>query len=160
MNELSTITKLEGMMKDLVSISIQSEKKIDAIGTKVNSVEKRMDDFENNSELTTQQRNSVRRAVNKQVYSLLQLPERKCDWSKADKITAEKYSRLFHQRCYSEVAKRGHLAQPYGTTIAQNFIQAINDIEAWVPSQGIDGLKLEADEAAEARRIAREQGYF
>lgn len=158
-NELSTVQKLEGMMKELITINMETSVKVENIGAKVNAVEQRMNEFENNSELTTQQRNNVRHTVSKQVYKLLELPERKSDWSREDRVKAKKYSQLFHQRCYSEVSKKGHLYSPYGTTISQNYIQAIKDIEAWTPSNSVAGLMREADDNAYATRVAKEQGY-
>lgn len=158
-NELTVISKLETMMQDLISMNMDTAKSIERIDRKVDTVEKRMNDFENNSEITTQQRNTVRRTVNAQVYKLLGLPEKKSSWNLDDKVKAKKYSQLFHQRCYSEVSKKGHLSAPYGTTTSQNFIAAVNDIEAWTPSNGIAGLMAEADENAMANRIAKEEGY-
>ena len=166
MNELSNfegdnnVVKLEGMMKELINMSIGTNKKIVELSADVSNLGKRMDDFENNSEVTTAQRNDIRRAVNRQVYMLLEVPARKQDWTLEDRIKVKKYSQLFHQRCYSETSRKGHLASPYGTTISQNFIQAIRDIEAWTPSNGIDGLMREADENATATKIASEQGYI
>lgn len=159
MNELSTVTKLENMMQELISININSEKKIDKLSDRVDSVASRMDDFEKNSEVTTQQKNTIRRAVRKQVYTVLGLPEKKSDWSLENKLDAKKYSALFFQRCYSETTHKGHLSSPYETTISQNFTQAIRDIEAWTPSNGVAALKKEADDNAIARKIAEEQGY-
>lgn len=159
MNELNAISKLENMMQELISMNMDTAKSIVQIDKKVDNVEKRMDEFENHSEITTQQANTIRRAVHKQVGKLLRLPENKMDWTENDKLTAARYSQLFHSRCYTEVTKFGHLGQPYAATISQNFISAINDIEAWTPSNGIEGLKMEADENARVRRRAKEEGY-
>lgn len=149
------IVELRDMMERLMMLNIKSNTKIDAIDNKVNAVEKRMNNFENNSEVTTQQKNNIRRAVNKQVCKVLGIPEKKDERSFNDKITIHKYSQIFHQRLYTEVSHKGHLSQPYETTIQQNYIQAIMDIEAWTPSNGIAALKQEADENANAREIAR-----
>ena len=125
----------------------------------INDIRGDISEMKNNAEITTQQRNRVRKAVNRQVYKVLGLPESRSSWDKEDCVKYKKYSHIFHQRCYAEVTKKGHLSSPYGTTIAQNYIQAINDIEAWTPSNGIDGLMKEADDNAYANRIAKEQGY-
>lgn len=171
MNEIikntNDVEELNGMMQRLIQISINTQNsvgeidtKVKKIGDKVTAVSKRMDDFEENSELTTQQRNTIRRTVNQQVYRLLDLPDYKADWTVEDKIKVKKYSHIFHQRCYSEVAKKGHLSTPYGTTKSKDFVQAIEDIEAWTPKNGIKELLQEADENAAATKAAREGGYI
>ena len=166
MNELieKNISDMQAMMQRLMEISISNtnEMKNDLrnMGTKIDTVEKRMDTFENNAEVTTQQKNSLRRAVNRQVCALLRVNPKKHERSLEEQTTYEKYSSLFHRRCYSEVSKQGHLATPYECTTAQNFIQAVNDIEGWIPSNTVEGLKQEADRDAIARKIAREQGYL
>ena len=116
-------------------------------------------EIRDNSEVTTQQRCNIRRSVHKHICSMLSIPVNSRDWTLEDRVKSEKYSKIFHQRCYSEVAKKGHLGSPYGTTIAINYLQAIQDIEAWTPSNGISGLMKEADDNATAKKIAREQGY-
>lgn len=159
MNELSTVEKLENMMKELMTINIGSAKRIEVIETDVKAVSDRMDNFERNAEVTTQQKNTLRRTVNRQICTLLNVNPKKYERSLEEQTIYEKYSSLFHRRCYSEVSRLGHLATPYECTTAQNFIQAIRDIEGWTPSNGIDGLKGEADRDAAARKSAREQGY-
>lgn len=151
MNELSTTQKLEAMMKDLISINMETAKKVDNMDTRISSIEKRTEHLENDVQLTTQQRNTIRRAVHNQVLKVLELPERKSEWKTEHYILSQKYSSIFHARCYVEVASLGHLAKPYGDTTQRNFIDAIKDIEAWIPKNGIDGLKEEADK----NRLAR-----
>lgn len=151
MNEISTTQKLEAMMKDLISINMETAKKVDNMDTRISSIEKRTEHLENDVQLTTQQRNTIRRAVHNQVLKVLELPERKSEWKAEHYILSQKYSSIFHARCYVEVASLGHLAKPYGDTTQRNFIDAIKDIEAWIPKNGIDGLKEEADK----NRIAR-----
>ena len=158
-NLLSPVTRLESMMKELIQIETESVKKIENIDSRTANVEKRMDAWENNAEVTTQQKNQIRRAVSRRVYELLELPPKKHHWTLGHKVVSEKYSRLFHSRCYAEVSKLGHLASPYETTAQKNYNDSIKDIEAWIPANGVTGLKKEADDNATARKIAREQGY-
>lgn len=154
MNEISNITKLENMMSQLIEIQMDTSKDVKLIDTKVNKIEKRVADIENNYEITTQQRTTIRKTVTKQVYKLLGLPEDKRVMTLEDRVIMQKYSQMFHQRCYAEVARKGHLGSPYGTTTSQNFIPAIKDIEAWIPSNGIEGLKAEADMNRKAKKMA------
>ena len=116
-------------------------------------------DIKDNYEITTQQAKNIRVAVHKQVCKLLGVSCKSYEYSLEDRILMDKYGSLFHSRCYSEVARKGHLASPYASTTNQNYIPAIADIEAWTPSKGIEGLKKEADDSALARKIALEQGY-
>lgn len=168
MNELATVNnnieKMQNMMQSLIQMTVSNttemKSEIQTMGEKIDSVENRMNVIENQTEVTTQQKNRIKRAVSKQVYKVLGLSENRDSWTDEDYLEYKKYSPIFHQRCYAEVQKRGHLASPYESTIAQNYIQAVADIEAWTPSNGIEGLKREADKNAEANRIAREQGYF
>ena len=158
-HNMTPVMKLEMMMKELIEIESGTAKKVEDLYDWRNSVDSRFDRIENETEVTTQQKNQIRRAVNRRVYELLNLPQKKCDWTIEDKIVSDKYSRLFHSRCYAESSKLGHLASPYESTSRKNYTDAIRDIEAWIPANGIIGLKTEADENAVARKIAREQGY-
>lgn len=159
MNELSNVSKLEVMMMELVNMQKETINDVKDVKNTVNQVKKRVADIENNYEITTQQRTNIRRTVTKQVYKLLGLPEKRSGWSIEHNITMQKYSQIFHQRCYSETAKKGHLGTPYGTTTTRNYVDAIKDIEAWTPNNGIGGLMKEADDNALARLIANNQGY-
>ena len=150
-NEVSTTQRLENMMKELLTINVDVSKKVDGLDDRINGVEKRMDRMENDVQLTTARRNTVRRAVHAQVLRVLELPERKADWTPEHYAVSEAYSGIFHQRCYVEVSSFGHLARPYGDTTQRNFLPAIRDVEAWTPANGINGLKAEADAARKAR---------
>lgn len=151
MNEITTTQKLEVMMRELVSINMDVSKKVDNMDDRLKGIEKRTKRLEDDVQLTTQQRNAVRKAVHTQVLKVLELPDKKSEWKPEHYVLSQKYSSIFHARCYVEVASLGHLAKPYGDTPQHNFIDAIKDIEAWIPRNGIDGLKAEADMNREAR---------
>ena len=159
MNEVANITKLETMMMQLVEMQKESMKDVKVIDSKVDNIDRRVTDLENNYEITTQQRGNIKKTVSKQVYKLLGLPNKTSEWTEEHRLIREKYSNIFHRRCYTEASRKGHLAYPYGTTTVQNYVDAIKDIEAWTPSNGIAGLMREADENAKARLIAKAQGY-
>ena len=152
-NEISTTQKLEAMMRDLITINMDTAKKVDNMDGRISSIEKRTERLENDVQLTTQQRNTVRKAVHAQVLKILELPEKKSEWKPSHYIVSNKYSSIFHARCYVEVSSLGHLAKPYGDTTQKDFVDAIKDIEAWIPRNGIDGLKEEADMNREARHL-------
>lgn len=152
-NEISTTQKLEAMMRDLITINMDTAKKVDNMDGRISNIEKRTERLENDVQLTTQQRNTVRKAVHAQVLKILELPEKKSEWKPNHYIVSNKYSSIFHARCYVEVSSLGHLAKPYGDTTQKDFVDAIKDIEAWIPRNGIDGLKEEADMNREARHL-------
>ena len=134
-------------------------KKVDVLDERYSLHEERLDYLENEEEVTTAQKRNLHSAVTKQVYGVLGLPLKKRDWTLEDKVISQKYSSLFFGRCYAETARKGHLASPYEETTKRNYADAIKDIEAWTPSNGIEALKKEADDNALARKIAQEQGY-
>ena len=137
--------------------------KVDNIDRNFNSYKKetnkRFDQIENQEEITYKQQNAIDAAVSKTVYGLLGIGSNPEKWSVEERTINAKYGKLFRKRLRMEVSNKGHLAYPYRTTQKGNFVNAINDIEAWVPRNGITGLMKEADDNALARKIAREQGY-
>ena len=133
--------------------------KIDVRGD-ISTLKEDIEGIKNNYEISNEQRKQIRRAVNSQVRKLLDLPDKKGNLTLEDRVKIQKYGHIFHQRCYAEVSRIGHLGNPYGVTVKKDFISAIKDIEAWTPSNGISGLMKEADDNAEARKIAKEQGYL
>ena len=127
--------------------------------TELSNVNERMDFFENNIQVTDQQRRSIRRAANRRVYEILGITARAQERTLEERIEIQKYSPIFHQRLYSETSRNGHLSSPYGETLQRNYDLALKDIEAWSPSNGVTGLKKEADDNAIARKVAESQGY-
>lgn len=119
----------------------------------------KLEDEARNGEVTTREKRQIKKAVTRRVYELLGIPANKKDWDQPMRVYFKKYSHIFHSRCYAEVSRMGHLASPYEETAKKDYTDAIKDIEAWTPSNGITGLKKESDDNAIARKIAREQGY-
>ena len=166
---MSNITKvdntaLEQMMRavtlsaNTVTSLVQS---VGQLGTNVASltdemreVKKDVDYLKNTAEIGYEQRKTIRDAIKNRVYTVMDVPMRREDRSENDKIALKKYSSLFFNRCYSEVSKKGHLAQPYGMTTRENFQYALRDIEAWQPAGGVDALKEEAEENIRIKRLA------
>lgn len=158
-SELSTVGKLERMMMELLTIETGTSKKVDDLCIKHDAVAKRVDALENETEVTTQQKNSIRRAVHRQVYSLLDIPYKEKERTEDDKIKKEKYFGAFCRRCYAEVSRMGHLATPYEATKQQYFADVIRDIEGWTPSMGIAPLIDQTDEEARIRLKVKAMGY-
>lgn len=167
-------------LQQLMNMQGQTFNMVNVINQTVGNLAKRLDDydakfeaqdkaltalgkdftaFKDKSEISYEQRRTIRNAVKFRVYTVLDVPQKKEDMDMSDKVTLQKYGSLFFNRCYSETAKLGHLGRPYGLTTKENYDYALADIEAWSPSNGVNGLKAEADEDATAKKIAQEQGY-
>lgn len=145
-----------GMMEAVTTVSQAMSTivgEVSGIKTEMSKMRNDIDFLKDNAEITNAQRGYIRKVARNRVYTLLGLPLRKADMSEADKIVAVKYLSMFFNRCYSETSNLGHLNIPIGTTPKKNYDDAIRDLEAWTPSNGINGLKSEADEAARIRRM-------
>ena len=134
-------------------------KAVDEVKNDVGVIKERMDTIEFKEEITYEQQNAIDSAVSISVYKLLGIGTNPSKWTVDERTINEKYGKIFRRRLRKEVTNKGHLAYPYRTTHKGNFVDAIKDIEAWTPRNGIAGLMKEADDNALARKIAREQGY-
>lgn len=157
MSEKLDVVAFNQMINAVTNVSTA----VATIAGKVSSIENEMsgmrmdiDYLKDNTEITHAQKNMIRNTVKRRVYSLLKIPTNKKDRTEIDNIVAEKYRPIFFSRCYTEVANLGHLNTPYDTTVKKNYNDAISDIEAWIPRNGVEGLKLEADELARIKRLA------
>lgn len=166
MNNLATtndnsnpIAEYKGMLQRILELGIGTSEKVDALDGRIGRVEGRMNNIEHNEEITYEQQTMIDSLISKRVYQVLEINTSKSRWTEEEHEINEKYGRLFRRRLRSEVANKGHLAFPFRTTSKGNYDRACRDIEAWIPRNGVEALKEEADKAAEARRIAREQGY-
>lgn len=134
-------------------------KDVETLKSTVDNMKCDIEDIKYNEEITYEQQATIDREVSKTVYKLLGIGNDPAKWTTEERVINKKYGRLFRRRCRLEVTNKGNLAFPYRTTKKGNFIGACKDIEAWVPRNGIESLKKEADDNALANRIAREQGY-
>ncbi|MCD8068488.1 MAG: hypothetical protein LUE87_06335 [Lachnospiraceae bacterium] len=144
------------LQKDVRLMSV----KMNSVEDSVTVIKQEITDIKENEEINFSQQQNIRSAVNTRVYSLLNIPRRRDDRTMSDRVNIQKYVSLFCRRCYTETQRKGHLGDPYRTTPKKNYDMAMHDIEAWYPSNGVDGLRKEADENALARKIAEEQGYI
>lgn len=116
---------------------------------RVDTITIRLNELENNEEIKTSQKNKIITAAHKRVYELLG----------DDKMDHVKYFRIFVQRLYGAARRSAGLGSPLESTQKKDFERVLEYIQTWSPAVGCDQLKLEADGAAERRRIAKEQGY-
>lgn len=165
-NELASVNHSEnqvdeyrGMLQKLIEMGMNQSQEIVGIKNDVSGLNRRMDKYEFEEEITYEMQNTIDREVSKRVYAVLGLNPYPSRWSEEECLEYAKYGRTFRRRLRSEVSNKGHLAYPYKTTRKGNFDASIKDIEAWTPRIGIDGLKREIDMKAEAKRKAKEQGY-
>lgn len=133
--------------------------RVDTMEDAVSSLTDRMDVIEKSEEITYAQQNTIDSLISKTVYDRLSIGKNPSKWTMEERVTNEKYGRLFRKRLRRDVSNKGHLAYPFRTTTKGNFKLACDDIIAWYPAHGISELMRETDEKAEARRLAREQGY-
>lgn len=159
-NSGNEISEYRGMLQRLIELGIGTSEKVDQLSGKVGQMEKRMDGFEFNEEITYTQQQALNTLICKIVRLRLGINPKKSEWSDEERLISEKYGKLFSKRLRQEVSNKGHLAYPFRATRKGNYQAALEDIEAWVPRNGIESLKKEADDNAMARRIAREQGYM
>ena len=134
-------------------------KKVDSVEETVNGIKVDIEYMKYREEITYEQQNAINAAVSRTVYGLLGIKNKPSSWTVEERTINAKYGKMFRKRLRIEVSDKGHLAYPYRTTQKGNFANAIKDIEAWTPRNGIAALMKEADDNALARRIAQEQGY-
>lgn len=143
----------------LVGTIVGIGKEVEGIKDDVTTIKGEVEQLKYSEEITYEQQNTIDSAISKTVYNLLGVGVNPEKWTVEERTISAKYGRLFRKRLRLEVSNKGHLAYPYRTTKKGNYVSAINDIEAWIPRNGIAGLMKEADDNALARKIAKEQGY-
>ena len=79
---------------------------VNAMGERVNRLDERMYQIENNEEITTDMANNIRRSVNKKVFDIVG----------DDPLEQAKYYRPFVKRLWSEAKKEGGCAHEYART--------------------------------------------
>lgn len=161
---MNKVTTLATAMEQMANAVTSTNHTVTALATQIRGVSDKLDamdtrltNLEDNAEITTEQRKAIKRAVKRKVYDLLKLPMKRQDWSEKHKIDSHKYGSLFFSHCYSEVSSLGHLASPYGLTTKANYADAIKDIGEWTPLGGVSALKKEAEENIRIRKIIYEK---
>lgn len=122
---------------------------VDGIRTDVDGLTGRMDRLEQKEEVTTEQKETIKRALYKRCYEILG----------NDPFEIEKYFSGFVSNGWSDGKKYAGIGAKYEETKKENFQRAIDYFESWIPSCGCSKLKAKIDNRAEARRKAKELGY-
>ena len=122
---------------------------VDNMRTDLDGLTGRMDRLEQKEEITTEQKNTLSRAVRKRCYEI----------TSEDPLKIEKYYKALISRCWSDAKKDAGVAERYEKTKKENFQRAIDYIERWIPKEGCQNFKDAVDIKAKARRRAKELGY-
>lgn len=134
--------------------------RVENFDNRMGKIENRMDSLETKEEITYEQQNTIDSLISQVVYNRLGIGSSSSKWTDEEREINAKYGKLFRRRLRKEVSNKGNLAYPFRTTKKGHFVDACNDIEAWIPRNGVAALKKEADANAEANRKAKEQGYL
>ena len=123
---------------------------VDNICTDVDGLKGRMDRLEQKEEVTTEQKEAIKRALYKRCYEILG----------NDPFEIEKYFSGFVSNGWSDGKKYAGIGAKYEETKKENFQRAIDYFEAWIPSCGCSKLKEKIDNRAKAKQKAKELGYI
>lgn len=118
--------------------------------TDISNINARMEKFENESPITPYQADSIREAAALRVRQLIG----------DDKYEYQCYHKALFKSLYGYLHKYCGLSTKIGMTPKSNYDRIMCEIESWRPLEGMAALKLRADEAAEARRAAKDKGYI
>lgn len=138
-------------MGEMFGIVSNTAKKVDDISDRMDKYEKRLHVIEEEKEVSSAQRKMIRRTASRRICEVLGVNVKKGQRTKEEKEVYALYSRKAFGVCYSEVQKLGHLSYPIECTPQKFYNEAIKDIDAWYPANGLAELKREAEE----ERIAR-----
>lgn len=141
-----TALNINNMSKQLGIITMS----VNTLTDDMNSVKSDIEQLKLNEEVTTTQQETIIETAQKRVSEILG----------NDSYEREKYFKMFIRRCYTDTKHYAGLGSKIARTRKGDFQRVIDYIEAWVPSCGCAELRRKADEKAEARRRAREEGYL
>ena len=126
----SDIDEYKGMLHRIIELGIGTSEKVSALDGKVSNMEKRMDGFEFNEEITYAQQNALNGLIHAVVYKRLGIGTKPSLWTEEEQLVNAKYGKMFSKRLRAEVSNKGHLGFPFRTTRKGNFQAACEDIEA------------------------------
>lgn len=122
---------------------------VDDIGNNVTKLGDRIDQLEQNEEITTTQQEVINELARKRVLEIIG----------DDPLEVQKYLRIFIQRLYKETRQNAGLGSKIARTKKCDYQRCIDYIEAWIPSCGCASLRAKADANAKARLEAKKLGY-
>lgn len=122
---------------------------VDNMRTDLDGLTGRMDRLEQKEEISTAQKEAMKRALYKRCYEI----------TGEDPLEIKKYFGSLVARCWSDAKKEAGVGARYEETKKENFQRAIDFFERWSPKEGCANFKDAVDIKAEARRKAKELGY-
>ena len=122
---------------------------INSLTDDVSIIKTDIDQLKLNEEVTTTQAEVIIEVATKRTVQILG----------EDALERQKYFRIFIKKLYSDARHYAGLGNKIARTKKGDFQRVIDYIESWVPSCGFAALRTKADKNAEARKIARSQGY-
>lgn len=133
-----------------------TENLLGGISTRVNLfedsltiVKDRVGVLELSEEITTFQNENITTAAKRRIFEILG----------DDPFELKKYAKIFFQRLYSDARKNANMGSKVSRTKKRDYQRVLDYIEAWSPVGGCSNLKMKADMNAEARKLAKENGY-
>ena len=161
------LTVVEGQMKGVLEslqkaawISENTSRQMGLLNDRVAEHDRDIADLKHRMEVreqreivNTHQRRQIKRAVMNRVNHLLGIKFE--DGRVADRCVADeqRYRGGFISRCYTDCKKKGRMGDPYSETLAVDYDDVIEAIEAWVPDveDGTEGYKRYLDIRREER---------
>lgn len=136
----------------LISRTVENAEKIAAIETHSAEQDAHIDDLttriglrEQSEVLSSSQRKTLRRAVNRRVYELLNLKRVNGKLTNESKRISAVYGPLFYTRIYSHLKVYFDVSE-YADIKAIDFDEARKIASTWRPDEGIEELRREAEE--------------
>jgi len=130
----------ENMIKNLA-------KKMDEIKVQTEDNTNQIIAIKENDRITSGQASMITKTAYKRI----------CDFLEPSTVTWEKYSKMYFQDLYRYLRNNCYLQKPNSETRKKDFDNVMNGFSDWYPDE--KKLREKADAYAEARMIAKEQGY-
>ncbi len=103
-----TVSALTRAVGDLSHRFLRVEDSVKGVTKDITDIKGDIVDIKANEEITFSQQQAIQTAVHSRVYQLLGVPIKKSDRTVGDAVVVNRYSQLFHSRCYRDVMNKGH----------------------------------------------------
>lgn len=130
---------------NLIETTNRHTQKISELEVGYNDLINRISHYEQNAKLESEQRRHMCKEVHSRVYALIGTRMRRGKVTLETKKTNSVYTSLFHERIWGALHERFKVAE-YQDIRAIDYDDAITFIKNWVPEEGIDALKDEAED--------------
>lgn len=123
---------------------------MDRVSTDLTGVKGEIENLKLNEEVTTTQQETIIETATKRIVEILG----------NEPLERQKYFRIFIGKLYKDTRQSAGLGSKIARTKKGDFQRVIDHMEAWIPKCGCIELKNKADRNAEARKIAKQEGYL